>query len=86
MNFYTYQYFYVLLLFATSLQAFERITHFDSDITVQCDSTLVVKETIDVVSEGKQVRRGIVRKLPTTYDLYLFFNYNIDLTVKEEFF
>jgi len=45
----------------------ERITRFDSTITVHEDASLTVKEVISVVSAGKQIRRGIVRIFPTRY-------------------
>jgi uncharacterized membrane protein YgcG len=60
----------VLLLMALlSLPALatERILDFQSDIQVQADSSLVVHETIRVLSEGRSIRHGIFREFPTTY-------------------
>lgn len=45
----------------------ERILNFLSDIAVQPDGSLLVTETIDVRSEGEQIRRGIYRDFPTLY-------------------
>ena len=57
-----------LLVFAASpAAAQERITSFVSDVAVQPDSSLEVTETIDVVSEGDAIRRGIYRDFPTLY-------------------
>lgn len=55
------------LLLACSLQAREYISSFNADITVHKDSTIAVKETIKVKSEGITIRRGIVREFPTRY-------------------
>lgn len=57
-----------LVLFAAApAAAEERITSFLSDVAVQKDSSLEVTETIDVVSEGNAIRRGIYRDFPTSY-------------------
>ena len=45
----------------------ERILSYDSQITVQTDSSLEVTESILVRAEGQQIRRGIFREFPTTY-------------------
>jgi len=54
-------------LFCPALFAAEKITHFDSLVTVEKSGRLTVTETISVVSEGKQIRRGIFRDFPTKY-------------------
>ncbi|HEX2802381.1 MAG TPA: DUF2207 domain-containing protein, partial [Sphingomicrobium sp.] len=56
-----------LVLGASPAVAQERITSFVSDVAVQQDSSLEVTETIDIVSEGNQIRRGIYRDFPTRY-------------------
>jgi uncharacterized membrane protein YgcG len=56
-----------LVLGAGPAAAQERITSFVSDVAVQQDSSLEVTETIDIVSEGNQIRRGIYRDFPTRY-------------------
>ena len=53
--------------FATSACAEERITSFISDVTVNTDASLDVRETITVNAEGNDIRRGILRDFPTTY-------------------
>ncbi len=51
----------------TSAYAEERITSFISDVTVNADASLDVRETITVTAEGNDIRRGILRDFPTTY-------------------
>ncbi len=53
-----------LPLFAT---ADERILQFHSEILVEADGWIEVRETIRVQAEGRQIRRGIYRDFPTTY-------------------
>lgn len=48
-------------------QTSERIVHFDSDITINSDASLLVHETIVVNAKGDQIKRGIYRDFPTTY-------------------
>jgi uncharacterized membrane protein YgcG len=45
----------------------EVIRRFVSDVTVNTDGSLDVRETIVVTVEGQQIRRGILRDFPTTY-------------------
>ena len=45
----------------------ERILSFHSDIRVSSDSSIEVTETIVVRAEGREIRRGIFRDYPTTY-------------------
>ena len=45
----------------------ERITNFDVDIRVEKDGDIIVTETIAVIAEGRQIRRGIFRDLPRYY-------------------
>ena len=52
---------------SSPLFAEERITEFLSDIEVHEDGSLTVVETITVIAEGKQIRRGIYRDFPTRY-------------------
>ncbi len=47
--------------------ATEVITRFDSDITVNTDASITVRETIEVYAEGANIRRGIFRDFPTRY-------------------
>ena len=57
----------LLLAAPQGAQAVERISSFNSDITIHQDASMTVKETIDVVSEGQTIRHGIVREFPTWY-------------------
>lgn len=52
---------------AAPVLAEERILDYHSDITISADGELKVKETIRVRAEGKQIRRGIYRDFPTSY-------------------
>ncbi len=56
-----------LLLFSSPLQAEERITSFDSRVTIEQSGVVTVIETIAVVAEGKEIKRGIYRDFPTEY-------------------
>ena len=56
-----------LLVAGAPAHAQERITRFVSDVEVNADASLHVTETIDVVSEGVNIRRGIFRDFPTRY-------------------
>ena len=53
--------------FSCSALAQERITNFDITLDAQKDGSLVITETIDVISEGAQIKRGIFRELPRYY-------------------
>ena len=57
------------MLLLASAQAFatERILSFHADIHVQADGAMNVTETITVRAEGRDIKRGIYRDLPTTY-------------------
>jgi uncharacterized membrane protein YgcG len=57
----------LLLALASPALAEERITQFVSEVMVNADASLSVRETITVVSEGIEIRRGILRDFPTTY-------------------
>lgn len=57
----------LLALLPLAAQAEERIRAFDSDVRIARDGTLTVVETIRIVSEGDQIKRGIQRDFPTTY-------------------
>jgi len=63
------RYLLLLFLFAAGfpLQAAERILSFDSDIVVLESGALDVTETILVRAEGRDIRRGIYRDIPTDY-------------------
>ncbi len=52
-----------------SAQAYERITRFVSEVEVQTNGDLLVTEVISVDAELRDIRRGILRDFPTTYQL-----------------
>ncbi|MEQ1819361.1 MAG: DUF2207 domain-containing protein, partial [Terricaulis sp.] len=56
------------LFFATPALATEQINNFDVAIKVERDGDIVVTETINVRSEGSEIRRGIFRDLPRYYE------------------
>ncbi len=58
----------LLLGTAAAAKNHERITEFRSDVIVQPDGVLTVTETIKVVAAGRQIKRGILRDFPTTYE------------------
>ncbi|MFZ0967043.1 MAG: DUF2207 domain-containing protein [Candidatus Acidiferrales bacterium] len=45
----------------------ERIVRYNSDVDVRDDGSMLVRETIQVVSAGIQIRHGIYRDFPTRY-------------------
>ncbi|MEO1748434.1 MAG: DUF2207 domain-containing protein, partial [Pseudomonadota bacterium] len=55
----------IFLSSALGALAQEAVLLFDSNITVNADGSLLVRETIRVNAEGRQIRRGIVRDFPT---------------------
>jgi hypothetical protein len=57
----------LLLTLSSAVLAEERITQFVSEVTVNADASLSVRETIVVNAEGVEIRRGILRDFPTTY-------------------
>ena len=54
----------LVLLSLAPARAEERILHFDSNLLVQADGAFEVTETIRVLSEADQIRRGIFRDFP----------------------
>lgn len=58
----------VLSSWLTLAFAQERILDYQTDVSISDDGTLLVTETIQVKSEGQQIKRGIYRDIPTTYD------------------
>lgn len=56
-----------ILCFVQLAWAEEVIRNFVSDVTVNVDGSLDVIEKITVRSEGRDIRRGILRDFPTTY-------------------
>ncbi|MCX6349132.1 MAG: DUF2207 domain-containing protein, partial [Candidatus Aureabacteria bacterium] len=67
----------------SSAWAEETIPDYQSHITVHEDATLTVRETIQAVSEGKEIQRGIYRDFPTTYRTREGLSSRVGFQVKE---
>lgn len=59
----------------------ERILDYQSDIRIHENGTLTVTETIRVRAEGKNIRRGIYRDFPTSYEDRLGNRFRVDFSV-----
>ena len=59
--------FATLLAIASPVLAEEKIVSFLSDVTVNTDASLNVRETITVNAENSEIRHGILRDFPTIY-------------------
>ncbi len=62
--------------------ATEEILSFHSDITVQEDASLTVRETITVVAAGDKIKRGIYRDFPARYKDLKGNNYVVGFSVE----
>jgi len=69
------------LLSSSLLIADERILNYHSDVQVHTDGSLTVTETIRVRAEGRNIKRGIFRDFPTSYEDRLGNNYTVTLNV-----
>ncbi|MGH9733226.1 MAG: DUF2207 domain-containing protein [Candidatus Acidiferrales bacterium] len=56
------------LLVGSARAQSERILDYHSDIEVRTDASMIVTETIRVVSKGDRIRHGIYRDFPTRYN------------------
>ncbi|MGI6253013.1 MAG: DUF2207 domain-containing protein [Aminivibrio sp.] len=56
-----------LILAAVPLSAKERITSFNVEAEIGSDASLTVTERIAVISEGREIKRGIIRSIPTDF-------------------
>ncbi len=70
-------------LATASVSADERILSFKSDITVDADAWITVRETITVRSEAKKIKRGIYRDFPVRYTTPAGDRYRVDFEVVE---
>lgn len=68
-------------LTALSANQQERITFFESRITVAADASVNVQETIRVVAGGDRIRHGIYREFPTGYRTFLGARHNVGFTI-----
>jgi uncharacterized membrane protein YgcG len=57
----------IALLLMQSAFADERILSYNADIRIESDGSINVTETIEVMAEGQNIRRGIYRDFPTVY-------------------
>lgn len=57
----------VFLSFPFAAWAEERILRFDSGAEIREDASLVVTESIRFVAEGKDIKRGLIRTIPTDF-------------------
>ncbi|NCC58113.1 MAG: hypothetical protein EOM17_10850, partial [Synergistales bacterium] len=58
---------WILMLGISPLSAQERVFRFDVEAVIEPDASLTVTEHIGVVAEGKDIRRGIIRSIPTDF-------------------
>ncbi|MEX1034562.1 MAG: DUF2207 domain-containing protein [Sneathiella sp.] len=65
------------------LRAREVIENFESDLWVHADASLTVREKITVISEGREIRRGIYRDFPTDYTDKLGNRFRVGFTVEK---
>ncbi|MHB1001722.1 MAG: DUF2207 domain-containing protein [Armatimonadota bacterium] len=72
----------ISLAYPQGYSADERIQSYHSDITVNKDSSMLVTETIQVVSTGSQIRHGIYRDFPTRYK-GKFFGTKVGFEIKD---
>ena len=70
-----------MLCFCAKCYAEEKITSYQVYIKVLEDSSLEVEEKIDVISEGRKIKRGIYRDFPTNYQDKRGFKYNVDFDI-----
>lgn len=61
-----YRLIFLFLCFAFSLHAQEEILSFHSDIEIDENGEILVKEIIRIRAEGHEIQRGIYRELPVT--------------------
>jgi hypothetical protein len=62
-----FSFIFLLALFVPVAKAEEKILSFHSDVTVNENASLLVKETIKVISEGQKIKHGIFRDFPVKY-------------------
>ena len=62
-------------------QAEERILDFHSNIRIEKSGDMTVRETITVMAEGRQIRRGIYRDFPTSYKDRYGNQYNVGFQI-----
>lgn len=76
-------FFLLLFIFGKTYANTEKIYSFDSRIEVLMNGDLDIVETIKVRLEGIQIKRGIFRAIPNTYQSKLGSKFKVDFEVKE---
>ncbi len=73
----------VLCTFGTvaAWAAEERILNYDVEIDIAHDASMEVREAIEVIAAGQQIRRGIYRDFPTDYEDKLGNSIRVDFDV-----
>jgi hypothetical protein len=71
------------ILVSSAIHGDERILDYSADIRIEPDGAVEVTETIEVQSEGRQIRRGIYRDFPTRYRDRLGNRYRVTFEVIE---
>lgn len=71
----------LLISFSTISLAEERIHNYHSDIVIDDKGDMTVTETIKVIAEGNQIKRGIYRDFPTRYKDRLGNKYNVGFSI-----
>ena len=72
-----------LVLFQSFLFGREEILSFNSDITIEPDASMLVSETITIITEGDLIKHGIYRDFPTHYKDTYGNNYIVDFEIME---
>lgn len=68
-------------IFCIHTYAAERILLFDANLLIHPDSSMTVTEKITVVATGNQIKRGIVRALPTKHMRPTIGEYYVDVDI-----
>ncbi|HUW55942.1 MAG TPA: DUF2207 domain-containing protein, partial [Planctomycetota bacterium] len=74
---------FLLFLPASVDAAEERILNYDSQVTVEADGSLTVREDIRVNSAQHKIRRGIYRDFPVIYARGWFTRKTVPFRVKQ---
>ena len=72
-----------IVLFQSFLFSKEKILSYNSDITVEPDASMIVTETITVITEGDLIKHGIYRDFPTHYKDTYGNNYIVDFKIRK---
>lgn len=64
--------------FTLKAQDYEHILNYHSELYIQKDCRVLIKEKIRVLAKGQQIQRGIFREIPLSYQ-YRGGNYHVDL-------